>query len=270
MNAFDELDQELDQWSAAGRTVSFWWRDDDAISPTPELTRLIGAARRNRLPIAIAAVPATMEEALVGALAAPGITVIQHGYAHENHAGSGKRAVECGGDRSTESVITELSQGMRDLMRAFGASFLPFLVPPWNRIDPKVAAMLPQQGYFGLSCFGPRAYGGAGGAGSTDDAPFFPPARLAVINAHLDLLTWKGGAAFAGREKLIRLAAERLANRREGRTDPDEPLGILTHHRDHDEATWSFLEELLGRLGHHPAVRFQSITALLTQAPASR
>ena len=50
-------------------------------------------------------------------------------------------------------------------------------------------------------------------------------------------------------------------------TDPDEPLGILTHHLDHDEATWSFLERLLGRVGAHPAIRFVPITTLLTESP---
>ncbi|ORE89831.1 hypothetical protein ATO4_23342 [Aurantimonas sp. 22II-16-19i] len=267
MQSFDLLDEELDQWAAAGRAASLWWRDDDAAAATPQLARLVGAARRHRLPIAIAAVPAAMTADLVGALAAPGITVLQHGYAHTNHAGPGRRAVECGGERPLETVLAELGDGMRILMRTFGASFLPFLVPPWNRIDPAVAAALPQQGYLGLSGFGPRHYQGPGGEGSTEDAPLVLPPRLAAINAHLDLLTWKGGPAFAGAEKLIRLLAERLRDRRLGLTDPDEPLGILTHHLDHDEATWSFLERLLGRVGAHPAIRFLPITTLLTESP---
>ncbi|MBO0663693.1 polysaccharide deacetylase family protein [Jiella sp. MQZ9-1] len=267
MQAFDALDEELDRWTASGRTVALWWRDDDAAGASAQLTRLIGAARRHRLPLAIAAVPATMQPDLVGALAVPGITVLQHGFAHRNHAGAGMRAVECGGDRATKAVLDELGEGMRILMRTFGASFLPFMVPPWNRIDPLVAAALPQQGYFGLSGFGPRLYQGAGGGGATDGQPLALPPRLAAINAHLDLLTWKGGARFAGIEKLITLFAERLADRRLRRTDPDEPFGLLTHHLDHDEATWSFLERLLGRLGAHPAIRFQPITTLLAETP---
>ena len=187
MQSFDLLDEELDQWAAAGRAISLWWRDDDAAAATPQLARLVGAARRHRLPIAIAAVPAAMQADLVGALAAPGITVLQHGYAHTNHAGPGRRAVECGGERPLEAVLAELGDGMRILMRTFGASFLPFLVPPWNRIDPAVAAALPQQGYLGLSGFGPRPYQGLGGEGSTEDAPLVLPPRLTAINAHLDL-----------------------------------------------------------------------------------
>ncbi|MBP0617183.1 polysaccharide deacetylase family protein [Jiella mangrovi] len=267
MQSFDELDEELDRWAAAGRAVSLWWRDDDAAAATPQLTRLIAMARRHRLPIAIAAVPATMQADLVGALSAPGVTVLQHGHAHKNHAGAGKRPVECGGERPTKEVLTDLGEGMRTLMREFGPTFLPFMVPPWNRIDPAVAAALPQQGYFGLSGFGPRHYNGIGGDGSTEDAPLVLPPRCTVINAHLDVLTWKGGPAFAGADKLIRLFAERLADRRLARTDPDEPFGLLTHHLDHDEATWSFLERLLGRIAAHPAIRFQPITTLLTESP---
>ena len=272
MQTFDQLDQELDRWTAEGRAVPLWWRDDDAATATPALTRLVAMARRHRLPLAIAAVPARMEPGLVGALSAPGVTVLQHGFAHVNHAAPGQRAVECGGDRPAKAVLAELGEGMRTLMREFGASFLPIMVPPWNRIDPAVAAGLLQQGYLGLSSFGPRHFegqgdGGKGGEGSTEEAPLVLPPRLAAINAHLDLLTWKGGPAFAGAEKLIRLLAERLRDRRLGLTDPDEPLGILTHHLDHDEATWSFLERLLGRVGAHPAIRFVPITTLLTESP---
>lgn len=267
MQTFDELDQELDRWTALGRAVSLWWRDDDAATATPELTRLVAMARRHRLPLAIAAVPAQIQPGLVGALSAPGVTVLQHGYAHTNHAGAGRRAVECGGERPAKAVLAELGEGMRILMREFGASFLPILVPPWNRIAPDVAAGLQQQGYLGLSSFGPRHFDGKGGEGSTEAAPLVLPPRLAAINAHLDILTWKGGPAFAGADKLIRLFAERLEDRRLGRTDPAEPFGILTHHLAHDEASWSFLERLLGRLGSHPAIRFLPITTLIAETP---
>ena len=43
------LEAELDLWQAAGRTASFWWRDDDAVAATPALSRLLAlpeSARR--------------------------------------------------------------------------------------------------------------------------------------------------------------------------------------------------------------------------------
>ena len=42
-----ELETELQTWRAAGRQPQVWWRDDDAVSLTPELehlTRLTGKA----------------------------------------------------------------------------------------------------------------------------------------------------------------------------------------------------------------------------------
>ena len=40
------LRHELDHWAALGRAAEFWWRDDDARQPSPELNVLIALARR--------------------------------------------------------------------------------------------------------------------------------------------------------------------------------------------------------------------------------
>lgn len=253
MQGADALLRELDRWTAGGRTVALWWRDDDATQPTPALARLIAAARRHRAPLALAVIPAPMSDALVPAIDDPLVTVLQHGFAHQNHAAAGERAVECGGDRPAIAVLDELTAGRARLAAAFGSRFCPVMVPPWNRIEPEIAAALPDRGFGGLSVFGPRAATQAG-AGSF------------AVNAHLDLLTWKGGARFAGRDKLLRLCAERLADRRCGRIDPDEPFGLLTHHLDHDAETWAFLDEILGLLAAHPAVRWTEAGALFADA----
>ena len=244
-----ELRRELDHWAGEGRQVDVWWRDDDAVEPTPALDRLLAAARSRRAPIAVAVIPASMDGSLVLALDDPLVTVLQHGWRHANHAAEGERAVECGGERSAAAVVAELREGWDRLAAGFGDRVPPILVPPWNRIAPEVVAALPAAGYAGLSVFGPRAH--------REAAP-----GLAEINTHLDLLTWKGGARFAGREKLFRLAAERLADRRSERSDPDEPFGILTHHLVHDAATWSFLDELLDLFSAHPAVRWLAVNSL--------
>ena len=244
----DELERELSLWAAAGRKAEVWWRDDDANRPSGALDRLVAAASRHGVPLAIAAVPDGIDSTLADGLADPLVTVLQHGFAHRNHAAPGGRAVECGGDRPVGAVMAELAAGRARLAEVFGAKFLPVMVPPWNRITPEVAGALPGAGYRGLSVFGPRdPHGGAG---------------LLEVNAHLDLLTWKGGARFAGAAKLIRLAAERLRDRRLAGPDGAEPFGILTHHLDHDAETWAFLETLLARLAGHPAVRFVSAADL--------
>ncbi|MCB8836734.1 polysaccharide deacetylase family protein [Aurantimonas sp. VKM B-3413] len=241
----DELERELGLWAAAGRQVEVWWRDDDADRPGGQLDRLLAAAARHGVPLAVAAVPAALDERLADVLADPLVAVLQHGFAHRNHAAPGGRAVECGGDRTVDAVMAELAAGRARLAEVFGASFLPVMVPPWNRIEPAVADALPAAGYRGLSVFGPSD-------------PHRRPTGLREVNAHLDLLTWKGGARFAGAAKLIRLAAERLEARRLAGAGPAEPFGILTHHLDHDAETWAFLEAILSRLAGHPAVRFLS------------
>lgn len=229
--------------------MAMWWRDDDATQPTPALACLVAAARRHGAPLALAVIPACMSDALVPAIDDPLVSVLQHGFAHQNHAAAGERAVECGGERPAMAVLDELAAGHARLAAAFGPRFRSVMVPPWNRIEPEIAAALPDHGFVGVSVFGSRSTNQAG------------PGSFAV-NAHLDLLTWKGGARFAGRDKLIRLCAERLADRRCGRVDPDEPFGLLTHHLDHDAETWAFLDEILGLLTTHPAVCWMAADAL--------
>ena len=259
-----DLVDELDRWSEAGLTLDVWWRDDDVIAPSLALDRLLGAAERSGAPLALAAIPAGIDDALAprfdDRLDDRRVTVLQHGYSHRNFAAPGGRAVECGGDRSVEEAIASFVQGRECLASLFGGRFVPVMVPPWNRIEPAVTVRLPDLGYRALSIFGERGADRAAGG-----------AEMPQLNAHLDLLTWKGGARFAGRAKLIELAVERIAMRRAGNAggaegmplQSIEPFGLLTHHLDHDEATWAFLDELLELLSAHSAVRFASARELL-------
>lgn len=235
------LRNELDAFARERRRVPLWWRDDDAVEPSAALDRLLRIARRHGLPLALAVVPLGAREGLAARLAdEPAVSVLQHGSAHRNHAAPGGRAVECGGDRAADAVLAELSRGRAILEDLFPGRFLPVIVPPWNRIEPRIADRLAGEGWRGLSTFGPVAE-------PRDDG-------LAAVNAHLDILRWKGGAHFAGRDKLLLDMACQLAERRAAGSD--EPFGVLTHHLDHDEESWAFLDELLGLLAAHPAARW--------------
>ena len=44
MATWTELDDELNRWAEAGIVADFWWRDDDAEAPGPELDRLLALA----------------------------------------------------------------------------------------------------------------------------------------------------------------------------------------------------------------------------------
>lgn len=239
--SWDALERELDSWAAGGRQATLWWRDDDAVAPGPALDRLLHIAAQHGMPLSLAVVPkpATME--LGARLAAAGgrIAVLQHGFAHRNHAAAGEKKAELGAQRPVEAVLGELREGAALLRARFPGAALPVLVPPWNRIATPVVAGLRAAGFAGLSTYHPRAARAA--------AP-----GVLQVNTHVDIVDWRGSRGFVGAAALELMTAH-LAARREGRADADEPTGLLTHHLVHDEACWSFLAALADRLAGRPS-----------------
>ena len=96
MTSWRNLSAELDAWAAAGRSATLWWRDDDAVAPSPELDRLLTLARARDLPLALAVIPARASQDLADWLVAQPAraTLVQHGYAHQNHARKGEKKAE--------------------------------------------------------------------------------------------------------------------------------------------------------------------------------
>ena len=168
------------------------------------------------------------------------MTVLQHGYAHRNHAPAGERNWELGDHRPVEAVVAELETGRTELGRRFGPRFVPVLVPPWNRIDARVVMRLPVAGYRGLSTFGPR-----------DVAE--PALTFVQCNTHVDVIAWGRGRVFIGTDAAIDRVVAHLRARREGAVDPAEPTGLLTHHLDLQDEAWQFLAELIARSKAHGA-----------------
>lgn len=256
---WDALRAELDAWADAGRTATFWWRDDDAVEPTPALDRLCALAGAAGVPLALAVIPAHATAALARALDAhpggrPGVSVIQHGWSHANHAPPGAKKTELGAERPADAVLAELAAGRERLAALFGGRFVAALAPPWNRIAPAVPARLPEAGLVGLSTHAARG-----------------PARpgLTQVNTHLDPVDWHGAGAapggaraFLGDAAALAPALAHLAARRAGTADPDEPTGLLTHHLVMDEATWTFAERFLTVTRAHPAARWLDAPAL--------
>ena len=242
MNSWQSLDDELDAWRACDRQATLWWRDDDACRESAALTRMLEIAQAAEVPLALATIPALLEPSLLAAVGATEVaTIVQHGYAHRNHAPPGARNWELGADRPVGLTVTELAQGRAALEKSFASRFVPVLVPPWNRIDAEVIAQLPSAGFLGLSTFGPRA------------APF-PIPGLAQCNAHIDLIAWRRDRAFIGVASAIDRIVEHLRMRREGSVDPLEPTGMLTHHLDLGDAAWQFMADLLPRTRAHGAL----------------
>ena len=245
-SGFDDLRRELDLWGAEGRVAAFWWRDDDAVQPTPALKRLLDLSDFEDVEIGVAVVPAPAEDFLTETIIPRRrTTVFQHGYAHKNHAKPGAPAVECGGERPVEQVLDELRLGFRRLADMFGERFPPILAVPWNRITPEVLARLPEVGFSGVSAYGPRA-------------AMVEAGNLVVMNAHVDPMNWRE-RRFAGEAKALNGFLGELRARRTADTDPAEPIGLLTHHLDHDDALWDFLETLFSVTRAHKAARWLTI-----------
>jgi hypothetical protein len=249
MISWQRLDRELDAWGESGRRATLWCRDDDACRDSPALQRLLGMACAMQVPVALAAIPAALEPSLVEAIAASDTaTVVQHGYAHRNHAPPGARKWELGAHRPVAAIVADLEHGRAVLARGFGERFAAVLVPPWNRIAPEVVRRLPDAGFHGLSTFGPRAAAR-------------PVPGLLQCNTHVDLIAWRDGRVFVGADHALERLLEHLQARREGRADASEPSGILTHHLDLDDAGWRFLAALMARTREHGAAEWQDVRA---------
>lgn len=261
-----DLTEELDAWAEAGRTATFWWRDDDATIPTPALARMAGLSQSLAAPLALAVIPAEAGPDLAAALdRCPTVTVLQHGWSHRNHASPPAKKCELGPERPADTVLAELAEGRTVLERLFGPRALPVLVPPWNRVAPGVAARLAVLGIRGLSTFGPRRLTHPG---------------VACVNTHVDPIAWKDGKRFLGEAESLGAAVAHLRARRLGNgdnpgdvdkprdVDTSEPTGLLTHHLVMDDETWTFTERFLSTTLRHPASRWLSSEGAFGLAPA--
>lgn len=240
---FSPLVAALDRWAAAGRQARFWLRDDDAVVPTPALDRLLALGANHGVPLTLAVIPQPTGQALADRLAGLDVEVAVHGWSHADHAAQGRKSCELGPERPAPVVLTQLAAGLAQLRRLHGARAVPVLVPPWNRIDPVLIPQLAAAGFRGLSVFGPEA-------GTA------PPVR---INAHVDLIDWRGhrGGRDAGA-----LVAELVA-RLDAVQGSDAHVGFMTHHLVHDSAAWGFMDGLFTVTVPHPGCRWHSLSSLL-------
>lgn len=249
MTGWRAIEEELARWRDAGRAPLLWWRDDDAADATPALDRLLELHRATAVPLALAIVPATATPALAERLAqAPGVDLLQHGYAHTNHAPAPDKKTELGLHRPMMFVLGELGTGRMALERLFGDRVLPVLVPPWNRIAAPLVPTLPEVGYRGLSTFGIRRRA-------------HPVSGLLQVNTHVDPIDWKS-RRFVGEDAALSAFEQALAA---SRTGTGEPVGVLSHHLAMDEGAWDFLNSFWGRLESMPGTKITPAHDLFAQ-----
>ena len=242
----DGLLRHLDWFAERGRSIPVWWRDDDAIEPTLPLDRLIGIANAHGCEVALAVIPHDATQALANRIAGePFVSVLQHGYRHQNfqNKAKGEKAAEFGRARDVNEAVAEIAQGRKRLAALFGETFVPVMVPPWNRITSAITARLGEAGLAGVSTF-----------------TQFHPRDRCHVQTHIDMIKWKKDRRFIGWEQAALRFDYQLARRR---TNPDEPLGLLSHHLAQDDASFDFLDRTLALLKTHPGASFARIGDLL-------
>ncbi|AWK89527.1 polysaccharide deacetylase family protein [Azospirillum thermophilum] len=249
------LDEELARWADLGRRCPVWLRDDDAVADTPALRRLLRLCGDAGIPLGLAVIAAAAEPSLIDPLAEPAggrpeVALLVHGWAHANHAAAGEKKCEFGPGRPAGARRADAVAALDRLRGLYGERLLPLFVPPWNRMAPDMPDLLAGAGFRAVSAFGDRIAAER-------------PAGLRWLNTHLDLIDWHGGRSAVAPEPLLDALRRHLADRREGRRDPEEPIGLLTHHLVHDAAIWGLLEALLDRLAGHPALRWPTVPEMM-------
>jgi len=219
VTTWSEFQDELERRSDAGRPVEFWWRDDDAVAPSPALKQLLKLAK---VPLALAVIPESADAELFRLLPKT-VSVLQHGTDHRNRAASGEKKTEYPAGEPIEAALQRISDGLGRLRVFAGRRLVPVLAPPWNRVRPDLLKKLPAIGICGISTYGPRA--------SAEPQP-----GLRQVNTHVDIVDWRHGRRFIGEREALSLALKNLSG--------DEPAGWLSHHAVHDAAAWKFLERL--------------------------
>jgi hypothetical protein len=245
--AWSDLVGELDQWRHCGRVATLWWRDDDAVTASRQLDRLISIS--GEVSISLAVIPATADARLAALIddlprspRGARLSVLQHGWCHANRAVFGKKN-EFPAERSCHAVKSELAAGRERLTVLFGTRALPVLVPPWNRIASRFLPLLPACGFGAISCVKPRR-------------DVSPVPGVTEVNVHVDLVAWTENHAFIGEGAALGGIVGHLKARRLAKVDAQEPTGILTHHLVQDDATDAFLCRLVAITGEHPAARW--------------
>ncbi len=239
--AWRAFESEIAAWGRAGRAPTLWWRDDDARGPSPMLDRLIGLSERHRAPVALAVIPDRDLAPLAAAIAGASLlTPIQHGCDHIDR-GAADRSTEFAADTPAAMVADAIGAGWARLAGTLAPA--PIYAPPWNVLTVNVAEALKATPLRAVSLYG-------------EDAP--APPGLISLNAHIDIMRWRP-ACFRGQSEILRRLVRLLQGRRRGKRWED-PVGVLTHHRNLDPESWAFMEALLARA---PAIAWSAVTQLV-------
>ncbi len=257
---WEDTQRELDCWAHQDLEATFWIRDDDAVGKSDRLTRLHELAEKYEITIGLAVIPAQLHGDLPEYLQHDGhrFHPMCHGWRHINHARAGRRPSEFGRERP----ISELVSDAQLARRAFGNHFRTVdavFVPPFGRISRALLTALPEIGFTGVS----------NAAGWLERKllylsdwhvriPAIGSSRrcnVQTLDVQIDPIDWPDRTAH---DPLVisRALVRCLRARRHGLLPSSLPIGIVTHHLDHDESVWQVCDALLQLLRRHEAVKF--------------
>jgi hypothetical protein len=237
---WDLLVSELDRWDKAGAVATFWWRDDDAISDTKQLSELLDCA--DQAPVALAVIPKFVDKTLAKKLRRhPSVTVLQHGWTHANHRKDGVYS-EYPAGRDKQEVEKEFLLGRKILSDLFGAQSLAVFVPPFHGFDDEYFHLLLKCGLNGFS------------SRRTQSHSVLP--GLTVHNIHCQPMTWTAPPSFSSDDAYLTDILHHLEGRRCGQYDASRPTGILTHHLVQNQSTYEFMAKLSKLVSEHRAGRW--------------
>ncbi|MBO0724709.1 MAG: hypothetical protein J2P52_03835 [Blastocatellia bacterium] len=244
--ALHSLKSALARQTAPAR---IFFRDDDVDEDEAPLRRLLRFFLERNTPVNLGVIPGRLTAACAELLArslggAPALLELnQHGWRHDNHEREGRKC-EFGASRTYAEQLADITQGRARMNEAFGPTWFPVFIPPWNRCTEETRRAIDHLGFRALSAKQGRSV--ATGY------------RFEEISITLDLYRWNGGARLKAPEEIIDELIVQLSRR--------QTIGVVLHHKVMDEQAFSFLGSLLDTLAAHPfagAVSFHTFQSLL-------
>lgn len=223
-----------------------FFRADDIGYPGRQFSAMTEAFQKYNTPLALAVVPAWLNEERRDALFAelgPDLKLWclhQHGYRHMNHEQQNKK-FEFGPSRNKAVVTGELGRGMKKLNNLLSENFSPLFTPPWNRCSAETMQALVELDFKAISR-------------STNVSPQ-PPQELPDIPVNIDLHTIKESNSTKG----IQILQNQMKN-----SVKSGCAAFMLHHQRMNKTSQLFLHYLLDKINNTPGLRVKDIRDMLS------
>ena len=228
-------------------SITIFFRADDIGVPGKAFGRLMEVFAMQRIPLALAVVPAwltrTRWQHLKGV--AQNVSDLfcwhQHGWRHKNHEKQGKKS-EFGHSRTLSEIKKDLLQGRQRLEGIMGKAFEAVFTPPWNRCDHSTLALLKKLEYLAVSRI----------RGSLPRSPDGLPETDVTIDLHT-------------RKRMDRVSEWDQFFVELGQSLSSSSCGIMIHHNRMNTAAFGFLESLLQNISRRKGIQTVHLKDLVTE-----